>query len=357
MTLDFSTGNMEYRREWGVYLSRTRLNLAGGNDESHDPMGCGFAATGALSRDARSMTNIPTELLRTLVAVVDLRSFTKAAQSLGVTQPAVSAQIKRLQGLLGTDLLDKSAPGVSLTSAGELVVNYARRLLSINDQILDIAGPRPAAKKIRVGATGDFTSAGTTLGLRRAFLKRPDLRFELYMANSEALLKDVREGEADLAVCVSATLPSLETRHYWTEPLVWLRSPDLNIDPARPVPLISYDHDRLINRVGMSALSQAGRDYEKVFIGATLASLKVAVAAGFGVLPLPRSYSDLHGIERWENGPLPRLPDVYCCVYIRGGAEIEEREQIADAIASAFGAQPRGGKSAESLRRTSAALI
>src|SRR5438132_8768275 len=84
-------------------------------------------------RGAGVMTNIPTELLRTLVAVVDLRSFTKAAQSLGVTQPAVSAQIKRLQGLLGSDLLDKSAPGVSLTSAGELVVNYARRLLSIND--------------------------------------------------------------------------------------------------------------------------------------------------------------------------------------------------------------------------------
>ncbi len=80
------------------------------------------------------MTNIPTELLRTLIAVVDLRSFTKAAQSLGVTQPAVSAQIKRLQSLLGADLLDKSAPGVSLTSAGELVVNYARRLLAINDR-------------------------------------------------------------------------------------------------------------------------------------------------------------------------------------------------------------------------------
>src|SRR5687768_12309572 len=98
------------------------------------------------------VTNIPTELLRTLIAVVDLRSFTKAAQSLGITQPAVSAQIKRLQSLLGADLLDKSAPGVSLTSAGELVVNYARRLLSINDQILDIAGPRPAAKTVRIGA-------------------------------------------------------------------------------------------------------------------------------------------------------------------------------------------------------------
>ena len=105
---------------------------------------------------AAAMTNIPTELLRTLVAVVDLRSFTKAAQSLGVTQPAVSAQIKRLQMLLGGDLLDKSAPGVTLTSVGEMVVNYARRLLSINDQILGMATPRPASQTIRIGITGDF---------------------------------------------------------------------------------------------------------------------------------------------------------------------------------------------------------
>lgn len=57
----------------------------------------------------RQMTNIPTDLLRTLVAVVDLRSFTKAAAALGVTQPAVSAQIKRLQFLLGGDLFDRSS--------------------------------------------------------------------------------------------------------------------------------------------------------------------------------------------------------------------------------------------------------
>ena len=57
------------------------------------------------------MLNIPTDLLRTLTTVVDLSSFTKAAKALGVTQPAVSAQIKRLQSLLGYDLLDKRAPG------------------------------------------------------------------------------------------------------------------------------------------------------------------------------------------------------------------------------------------------------
>jgi len=53
------------------------------------------------------MTNIPTDLLRTLVAVVDLRSYTKAANSLGVTQPAVSAQIKRLTQLIGADLFER----------------------------------------------------------------------------------------------------------------------------------------------------------------------------------------------------------------------------------------------------------
>jgi DNA-binding transcriptional LysR family regulator len=67
------------------------------------------------------MTNIPTDLLRTLVAVVDLRSFTKAAARLGVTQPAVSSQIKRLQCLLGGELLDRSVQGISLTPHGEMV--------------------------------------------------------------------------------------------------------------------------------------------------------------------------------------------------------------------------------------------
>src|SRR4051812_38676265 len=98
------------------------------------------------------MINIPTDLLRTLVAVVDLRSFTKAAASLGITQPAVSAQIKRLQFLLGKEIFDRSAQGISLTPHGEMTVSYARRLLSINDQIMEIGGPgRMAEQLIRIG--------------------------------------------------------------------------------------------------------------------------------------------------------------------------------------------------------------
>jgi len=64
------------------------------------------------------MINIPTELLRTFVAVVDLRSFTKAAQSLGITQPAVSAQVKRLQQLLGGENPGLDADDCRWPSAG-----------------------------------------------------------------------------------------------------------------------------------------------------------------------------------------------------------------------------------------------
>ncbi len=282
------------------------------------------------------MTNIPTELLRTLVAVVDLRSFTKAAQSLGVTQPAVSAQIKRLQGLLGADLLDKSAPGVSLTSSGELVVNYARRLLSINDQILDIAGPRPASKKMCIGATGDFTASAIALGLTCARVRRPDLRFEVYNANIDVLLKDLREGDADLAVWVSATGPTLDTRFYWTEPVVWVRADATQIDPDRPVPLVSYGEECLFTRNAMAALSQTGRECELAFVGSSLLGLGAAVAAGFGVMALPRCRADIPGITVWEDAPLPKLPDIFCGVYVRDGIDVEEREQVAETIAAAL---------------------
>jgi DNA-binding transcriptional LysR family regulator len=291
------------------------------------------------------MTNIPTELLRTLVAVVDLRSFTRAAQSLNVTQPAVSAQIKRLQGLLGTDLLDKSAPGVTLTSAGELVVNYARRLLSINDQILDLAGPRPTAQTFRIGQTGDFTASEVSLALCVYRARRPELRFVLATGSINSLVKEMREGELDLVVWVSATGPALETRHYWTEELVWLCAPSTRLDPQAPVPLVSYGEECLFTRNALTALSQANRQAEIVYTGSSIAGLGSAVAAGMGIMAFPRRRAALPGVVIWDDAPLPKLPDIFCGVYTRDGTDREQRELVADVIAQTL----RAGKNGEAF--------
>lgn len=288
------------------------------------------------------MTNIPTELLRTLIAVVDFRSFTRAAHSLGITQPAVSAQIKRLQSLLGNDLIDKRSPGFSLTPAGELVVNYARRLLSINDQILDLAAPRGPTKPIRIGLTADFLAAGIALGLTAYRVQRPDLRFTLYGASLEALTKDMREGTTDAVVWTSATLPSGGSAHSWSEQLVWVHSASTKITPNQPVPLVGYGEHCALTQSASAALRDHNLSHEPMYVGTSIAGLAAAVAAGFGVMVLPRSRATIPGLMIWEQPPLPMLPDVVCGVDFRPGAGVEDREQVADAIAAALRPAVRG---------------
>lgn len=282
------------------------------------------------------MTNIPTELLRTLVAVVELRSFTKAARSLGVTQPAVSAQIKRLQGLLGTELLDKSAPGVTLTSAGELVVNYARRLLSINDQILDFVAPRSASQTLRVAATGDFTAGNISHGLACFRARRPQLRFIVGSGLMDDVLREMRDGNLDVMVCVAPAGPSFEARHSWTEELVWVRGATMKLDDAAPIPLVSYGDECPFTRGMVAALNSIGRDSELVFMGSSVAGIGAAVASGIGISALPRNSANLPGVAVWEDAPLPKLPELFCGIYVRPGGEAEDREQLADTLATAL---------------------
>ncbi len=282
------------------------------------------------------MTNIPTELLRTLVAVVELRSFTKAAHSLGVTQPAVSAQIKRLQTLLDSDLLDKSAPGVSLTPAGELIVNYARRLLSINDQILDLASPRPAVRTLRIGATGDFTAASIAQGLACYRARRPQQRFTVASGMIDDLLRELRDGQLDVVAWVSGAGPTIEARHSWKEELVWVRAPSIELDENAPVPLVSYGEECPFTQACVASLNRVGRDSELVFMGSNIAAVGAAVAAGIGISVLPRNSANIPGASVWENAPLPRLPEVFCGIYVRPGGDCADRNQLADTLAQAL---------------------
>ncbi len=139
------------------------------------------------------MTNIPTDLLRTLIAVVDQRSFTRAAADLGLTQPAVSGQIKRLQFLLGCEVLDRSSQVMKLTPHGELVVAQARRMLSINDQIVQIGGigPRPELA-IRVGTPSDYIASILPATLARFREPWPDVRVIVRTGFYDALARAAR---------------------------------------------------------------------------------------------------------------------------------------------------------------------
>jgi DNA-binding transcriptional LysR family regulator len=279
------------------------------------------------------MTNIPTELLRTFVAVVDLRGFTKAAQALGCTQPAVSAQIKRLQTLLGSELLDKSAPGVILTQKGQTIADCARRLLAINDQILDLAALRHSTRPLRIGIPGDF--GGTLLpGALADFRRRaPHQGFQVRCEPSDQLLRGLRQGDIDLAIAFAQSDPQLDAHDRWTEHVVWVRGRAAVYNPGVPVPLAAHEEGCLLTRLSIQALEQAGHDWEMVFAGTSSVSVAAAVSAGLGISA---------AIERlvpadlavWHDAPLPPLPDIACGIYLREGHDRPLLEELADALAA-----------------------
>jgi DNA-binding transcriptional LysR family regulator len=278
------------------------------------------------------MTNIPTDLLRALIAVVDLRSFTKAAAQLGVTQPAVSAQIKRLEMLLGGELFDRSAQVISLTPHGDMVVGYARRLLSINDQIVHLGGdPRPELA-IRIGTPSDFVASALPGTLAHMRARWPDVRFIVRTDFFDHLLRELRSGDLDILIGLSMSPPK-DARHFWAQDVVWVRGPTTALDPNRPVPLVSYGESSAYHRLAANALKAAGQDWETVFTAPSIASLDRAVSAGLGVMAVTRRRAKDLGMAIWEDAPLPKLPDAYSGIYVREGGARAVYEQLADEFA------------------------
>jgi DNA-binding transcriptional LysR family regulator len=280
------------------------------------------------------LPNIQTDLLRTLVTVVEMRSFTKAANLLGVTQPAVSAQIKRLQTVLGFELLDKSTPGVTLTARGEKVVAYARRMLAINDEILRLTDSEMGGRTIRVGMPSDYSGVRIPGILAKFRVRWPDVSFIVTSGTTESLLSDLKKGYFDLVMSVTESEPAYAPRHQWMRKAVWVHSDATSIDPDGPVPLVSYAEECACQRLAVSALRGAGRDCNLVFTGFNVISLAAAIKAGLGVMVMPSGRAIHANLSIWEDAPLPALSPLHVGIHVRDGGDRVAIEELADHFAS-----------------------
>jgi DNA-binding transcriptional LysR family regulator len=288
------------------------------------------------------MINIPTELLRTLVAVVDHKSFTKAANMLGVTQPAVSAQIKRLQMLLGAEIFDKHGPGVVLTPAGEAVTTYARRLLSLNDQILQVATPAPQTRRLRIGITGDYFSPYLPRALANFRTRWPYRKFQMIAGTNGQLLHDLRAGELDVIVLLTMDKPERDARHHWMEEMVWGRGASMSDPVEDPVPLVTRGDNWMNHSIAVNALEKAGRAYEFTLITPTILSLISAVRNGLGVMPFARRRILSTDLVICGD-TLPALPALVSSVYVSEAGDSDVLNALADEIADVIRAPSRPG--------------
>jgi DNA-binding transcriptional LysR family regulator len=277
------------------------------------------------------MLLVPLDLLRTLVILAEERSYTRTASNLQMTQPAVSAQMKRLQDVLGVEIFDKSAPGVTLTAKGIRLVEHAHRMLAMNCEIFrliaDADRSRPLAIGIPAGLGGDISAA--IFHRLRAF----DLRLTFCTGSSTELLDRVQAAKLDLAIGLFAPTCAMQPRHAWSEEIVWAGARDWAPMPeSEPVPLVMHASSQVVRAATVSLLS-APCSCKVVCEAADIAVLRTAVAAGVGVMPVARRFvsSDLRVIEN----VLPKFPAMRCGIFT-GETVAPGNEAIVDAIFEAL---------------------
>src|ERR1700749_2866523 len=100
--------------------------------------------------------NVPIEIVRTVVAISEVGSLSKAGERLGLSQPAVSSQINRIQTLVGGSLFERTPNGTKTTELGKLVVHQARRILDANDQMLRLGGTPDGLLAVPLGLSNLF---------------------------------------------------------------------------------------------------------------------------------------------------------------------------------------------------------
>ena len=119
-----------------------------------------------------------------------------------------------------------------------------------------------------------------------------------------------------------------------------MRSDAVKSDPDGPVPLVSYGGDSTCQRAAVASLHRAGLDCNFVFTSQSNASLLAAVAAGFGVMAVPRGRAVRNNLVIWEDLPLPKLPELYCALVVREGGDRTAIEELADYLEDQIRVEP-----------------
>jgi DNA-binding transcriptional LysR family regulator len=269
--------------------------------------------------------NIPIELLRALVTIVDTGSYTKAADALDLTQSAISSQIARLGRLLGGSIFAKGQGNMTPTKRGLLVLQYARRLLAMNDELLTFAGPNSAPRQFVIGLPSWLCHQHLLEIFERCSASPTGELVSFRCDRGERLLGDLHVGSIDVAYLCNVINPPRVAVAQWSEQTVWVKSPRLALSPGAPIPLISWP-GTTGDRVAVELLEDSGMRFFVAFSAPDFSARLAAVAAGLGVLTM-QARNVIPGIEIIRNG-LPELPPNKAGIYARDGLDVDHHAPL-----------------------------
>lgn len=262
------------------------------------------------------MKNLDMELLRTFVAITEFSSFAAAADRVHRTQSAVTQQMQRLESQLGFAVFQKTGRNKLVTAQGAKLLEYAERILALNDEAISMLDMDDVTGSLRIGAPNDIAETILPSLLSRFAKIYPQLRMEIHVGRSPFLMQALRRGEIDLTVSTrkSDAHPCIILR---TSPTVWLCSSDYIHNPANPVKLVVADEPSLFREIALQSLDRAKIPYRISYVAPTLVGIKAALRAGLGITA--RSIEMISPELRvlGESDGFPRLPDVNFFLYLR----------------------------------------
>ena len=235
------------------------------------------------------MKNLPMDLLRAFVSVSQLRSFTKAGELLGRSQPAMTLKIKRLEELVDQRLFLRGGKSLELSDSGVALYNYAKQILTLNDLAISQISKSTVYGKIRLGIPSEFATVLLPKIISRFAKAYPNVALEVNCELSKYLL--TREGREshDLILVLAGQDADLDGDLVKTDELVWVSSKKFNRAKEDTVPLIVASKGCIYRHNAMTRLSNASLSWKIVYTNPDLTGIQYAIQEGLGVTVLSRS--------------------------------------------------------------------
>lgn len=283
------------------------------------------------------------EALRSFVVGIELGSFALAAERLHRSTSAVSAQLKKLEQQTGLPLLQKAGRGLVLTTNGELLMAYARRLLALNDEAFTALSGQQLAGHVSLGMQEDFGEVLLPTLLGQFSRAHPQIQISARIGRNGEMLQALRQGELDLALCWQGEESSRDMQAISAVPLRWIGRPDTRtaswLEQEGALPLLLFDAPCLMRSRAIDALDRAGIPWRIAFTSRSLSGIWAAAQAGLGIT-LRSTFGLPAGLQPLSDPQLPEVSDLGIAIHqgdaVLTPAAARLRElllvQIADAL-------------------------
>lgn len=264
-----------------------------------------------------SFTNLSTELLRAFITVIEVASFTRTAEILGRTQPAISLQIKRLEQTVGYALIERKGKEITLTERGEALAIHARQILRLNDPAMVQFETPSESSKLRVGLPVDYAVNTLQSCLTDVVRKYSEVQVEIRCDLSKHVLSALRSNEIDIAVALFDGDDQQFLFRNWKEQPTWVGAIDFDIPAASDIPLVVHPYGCVYRDRMTNALKLEGKSWRIAYSSPGIGGVQRAVHDGLGLscLTAPTVQSGMRKFT--EKDGLPVLPPLHIGLFAR----------------------------------------